>query len=148
MKTSLLVIIVALCLTSCADKPPGPPVRLMQFDPVTEVLLQINATSEAPIRYEIAWDGSTGSAVESPITLHAKVTGAGGYQFEFTDPETGRANPGPFHPGNIVKLRGEKKLLPFMRSRREEDVTIFFQHAFLDSQGAIIFRLTVFEERN
>ena len=148
MKTSLLAIIAAICLTSCADKQPEPLVQVLHLDPKSEVLLQINPTSEMPLRYELAWSGSTATSLDHPVSLHAQVTEAGGYQLTLTELETGRSSPGPFHPGNIVGLRGEKKLLPFMRSRREEDVTIFFQHAFLDSQGAIIFRLTVFGEGN
>ena len=146
MKMIAVVLMAGLCLASCSAQRPGAAVTVVQLEPDRKVVLEINASPKSPVRYELAWDGSTVQTIDRSVTLVADVT-AHGFQIETTDRQTGKSLDRSFHPGDIVALRGEKRLLPFMMSRQEKDITIFFQHAFLDPDGNIVLRLTVFQER-
>ena len=147
MRSTALLIGLALCLTSCArQSAEHQSVSVLDFDPGRSVAVQINGSPERPVQYEVAWDGSVGGSIDHPVILKASVTGAKGYRVELFDAGNGGVDGTHVHHGDTVQLRGTKRLLPFMTSRTEDSTTIWFQHAFLDAEGQIVMRLTVFEE--
>jgi hypothetical protein len=144
-----LLLTMVLSLSSCArPSSPGNPVTIESFDPGQSLVMHIMASTNEPVEYELAWDGAEQNTLTHPVTLSASVTRAGQFSVSIRDERTGATVGSHEHLDSVILQRGTKPLLPFITSRQEGEVTIWFQHAFADQDGKIILRLTVFGEQS
>jgi hypothetical protein len=147
MKNTMIALLSAICLTSCAKQSAQTPpnVSVLTFEPNRLVEIRLMASPEHPLQYELAWDGSETRSVDHPVVIRAETTGPS-FRVTQTHAETGETEYSSYNSNDVVKDRGAKALLDFMQGRSEGATTIWLQHSFPNKQGRTILRLTVFQE--